>query len=71
VCVRVDELVARDEFTSELGQYLPRDIWPDLANPPVRFEINPVGEEYRSLPELKKDVIQKAIQRLNSRRGNA
>jgi autophagy-related protein 17 len=62
-------LERREEFKAEQGEYLPSDIWPGLANPPVKFEINAVGKEANTLPELKKEVVEQALQRLATKYG--
>ena len=63
------EVERREEFKAEQGEYLPSDIWPGLANPPVKYKVTPVGEEAHTLPELKKDVVEQAYHRLTTKYG--
>ena len=53
----------------EHGDFIPNDLWPSILSTPVRYEITAVGEEANNLPDLKKDVVEKALQRLNARQG--
>jgi autophagy-related protein 17 len=57
----------REDFKANQGEYLPSDIWPGLMNPPVRYEITAIDDEGNAIPELKKDVVEKALQRLAAR----
>jgi autophagy-related protein 17 len=61
------DLEHRADFKADQGEYLPSDIWPGLMNPPVRYEITAIDDENNAIPELKKDVVEKALQRLAAR----
>jgi autophagy-related protein 17 len=61
------EIERREEFKSDQGEFLPIDIWPGLMNPPTRYEVTALGEEVNNLPDLKKSVVEKAIQRISAR----
>jgi autophagy-related protein 17 len=63
-------LEERADFKTDQGEYLPSDIWPGLMNPPLRYEITAIDDEDNALPELKKDVVDKALQRLAARAKN-
>jgi autophagy-related protein 17 len=63
------EVERREEFKAEQGEYLPSDIWPGLAYSPVKYKVTPVGDEARSLPELKKEVVEQAYHRLTTKYG--
>ncbi|KAF2663627.1 hypothetical protein BT63DRAFT_460742 [Microthyrium microscopicum] len=63
------DMVKREDFGVEHAEYLPADIWPGWDNPPAQFEISVDGEEATKLPELHKDVVDKAIRRLDARGG--
>jgi autophagy-related protein 17 len=67
ILTMTDEVERREEFKAELGEFLPIDIWPGLMNPPIRYEVSAVGEEANNLPDLKRDVIEKAMQRITKR----
>jgi autophagy-related protein 17 len=61
------EVERRDGFREKQGEYLPIDIWPGIMNAPVQFEIAATGEEAKNLPELKKDVVEQALRRMEER----
>ncbi|GAB7347327.1 hypothetical protein MBLNU459_g4271t1 [Dothideomycetes sp. NU459] len=46
-----EDLAVRDEFIKDLGEYLPRDIWPGLIETPNRWEVRPVPGQRVPLPE--------------------
>jgi autophagy-related protein 17 len=63
----IGEVERRVEFKVEQGEFLPIDIWPGLMNSPIRYEISTVGDESNNLPDLKKSVVEKAMQRIAAR----
>ncbi|KAK9476274.1 autophagy-related protein 17 [Lipomyces japonicus] len=56
-----EELNARHTFYAKNGDFLPSDLWPGLADPPVGYEI--IAHEAASLPELSKSTIELAKKR--------
>lgn len=46
-----EDLAIRDEFVKDLGEYLPRDIWPGLVETPNRWEVRPVPGQRKVLEE--------------------
>ncbi|KAF2834951.1 APG17-domain-containing protein [Patellaria atrata CBS 101060] len=56
----------RELFKEDQGDFLPSDIWPGLVNPPVRFEVRAI-DGAGSIPEVKKEVLEKAFQRVRSK----
>jgi autophagy-related protein 17 len=64
----VAEVKRREDFKTNMGDYLPSDIWPGLTDSPVRYEFTMAGDEERSLPQLDRDAIEGAMQRLEGRR---
>ncbi|EXJ82724.1 hypothetical protein A1O3_06539 [Capronia epimyces CBS 606.96] len=60
----------RLEFKSDLGEYLPSDIWDGVNALPPRFAINRADEEgfVASVPELPRKTVEDALRRLKGRR---
>jgi len=65
--IELEELERREDFKIEQGEFLPGDIWPGLTNSPIRYEVSAIGDEATSLPDIKKDVIDKAVKRIEAR----
>lgn len=63
-----EDLQAREAFTLAQGDFLPIDIWLNLRDPPRRYEIVSIDKEVSgSIPDVKRDVLEKAMQRLRGR----
>lgn len=63
-----EDLQAREAFTLAQGDFLPLDIWPNLRDPPRRYEIVPIDKEASgSIPDVKREVLERAMQRLRGR----
>ena len=54
----------RDAFKKEQGDFLPIDIWPGMAEGPMKYKLSPVGTEGSIVPEIPESVIQQAIERV-------
>lgn len=67
--IRVDDLVEREAFRTDQGQFLPTDIWPDLSQEPNRYNFVSANETATTLPELSRSVYESAKQRLLARTG--
>lgn len=63
----VEEFAAREAFTTSQGTFLPSDIWPGLTDPPVRYRVTTVGDEQGSIPDIQRDVLERALQRTKDR----
>ncbi|KAB8360689.1 hypothetical protein FH972_024426 [Carpinus fangiana] len=59
-----DDAEEREAFKEEHGDFLPADIWPGLALPPAAFEVKQTDETDEAMPDIPKDVWQKATDRL-------
>ncbi|KAK6543883.1 autophagy protein 17 [Orbilia ellipsospora] len=55
------DLLEREQFRSEFGDYLPSDIWPGLSDPPGAYMIQPT--DVWEIPEVKPGVIENAMTR--------
>lgn len=55
---------ARDAFRNEQGDFLPIDIWPGMAEGPIRYKLSPVDAEGSVVPEIPESVIEQAIERV-------
>ncbi|KAI9723318.1 MAG: hypothetical protein M1812_001201 [Candelaria pacifica] len=62
-----NELADRESFRQDRGEYLPSDIWPGLVDSPMRYEVVPVEEDTRDVPQLPKSVIETALRRTGGR----
>lgn len=60
-----DEVVERDAFSKEQGDFLPVDIWPGLTVRPIRYEIASVEDEVARVPDISKSAIYRAIRRVH------
>lgn len=68
---------ARELFTLAQGDFLPRDIWPGLEDPPRQYEVRAVAVEQeidhggedvvRSIPQLGRNVVERALGRVKRR----
>lgn len=72
---------AREQFTIAQGDFLPRDIWPGLGDPPRRYEVRAVTVEHnlessqhgedaegvKSIPQLGRNVVERALTRVKRR----
>lgn len=71
---------AREQFTLAQGDFLPLDIWPGLRDPPRKYEVRPVtleqseqaegdevGRGMRSIPQLGRNVVERALTRVKRR----
>lgn len=58
------DMEAREAFKVKKGDFLPSDIWPGLEEPPMRIEIERVENEGRSLPCLRRSIVETAMRRL-------
>lgn len=56
-----EDAAEREEFKRETGDFLPADIWTGLIDPPMKYKVEPVGGD---LPELKKEILSKALRTL-------
>ncbi|KAF2086357.1 hypothetical protein K490DRAFT_44720 [Saccharata proteae CBS 121410] len=65
-----DDFAARASFRAAQGEHLPLDIWPGLQDPPVRYDIVALDrdEERGSVPDLPREVVEEAMQRIAARR---
>lgn len=61
---------ARGDFMSEVGEFLPSDIWAGISALPSRYVVERVdGEDGAgSVPELERRVVEEALRRLKARR---
>ena len=64
--VSVDDLLEREAFKADQGEYLPSDIWPGLMEPPPRYDITSADSDLAKIPDLPDEVVEKAIQRLKA-----
>jgi autophagy-related protein 17 len=64
---------AREQFALTQGDFLPRDIWPGLSQPPRRYEVRAVGPDeigegdqttMESIPQLARNAIERATARV-------
>lgn len=53
--VRLDEVVYRDQFIAEHGNFLPDDLCPFVADRPDRWEVQAIGDE--TLPHIQESVL--------------
>jgi autophagy-related protein 17 len=67
---------AREHFTLAQGDFLPRDIWPGLEDPPRQYEVRAVALENdtldkeavaSSIPQLGRNVVERALTRVKRR----
>jgi autophagy-related protein 17 len=67
---------AREHFTLAQGDFLPRDIWPGLEDPPRQYEVRAVALENdaldeeavaNSIPQLGRNVVERALTRVKRR----
>jgi autophagy-related protein 17 len=67
---------AREQFTLAQGDFLPRDIWPGLEDPPRQYEVSVLQEVddeglsegvVRSIPQLGRNVVERALTRVKRR----
>jgi autophagy-related protein 17 len=61
-----DDAADRDAFRIDQGDYLPSDIWPGLANPPLRYIISRADDESGSVPDLPRKTVEEALKRLKA-----
>ncbi|KAF2104130.1 APG17-domain-containing protein [Rhizodiscina lignyota] len=61
------DLEEREAFKQDQGEYLPADIWPGLVNPPARFEVVPTAGEIVSVPKVRKEALERAVQRARAK----
>ena len=61
---KVAEIKRREAFRSDLGEYLPQDIWKGLTDLPTKYGLSAESDESASLPSLSKSVVEKAARRL-------
>ena len=62
-----EEVVEREAFKSDQGDFLPVDIWPGLMTAPTRFAIKPLDDSPEYIPDLSKSAIRAAIHRVTGR----
>ena len=66
--LRDDDVLEREQFCREQGDFLPVDIWPGLMDGPVEFEISAVGRDgAQKVPDVSKSVILRAMRRVGGR----
>ena len=65
-----EEIMEREAFRQEQGDFLPIDIWPGLMKPPTRFGIGTHEDVIDNVPDLSKSIIRGAIQRVSGRSSN-
>ena len=53
----------REAFRSDVGEFLPVDLWDGVGVSPSRWEFARSGEEERSVPELEEEVVEAAGRR--------
>ena len=59
-----DDMAHREAFRQNQGDYLPSDIWPGLADPPVRYAFGRTDDSGGSIPDLPRKTIEDAYRRL-------
>ncbi|KAI9823018.1 MAG: autophagy protein 17 [Thelocarpon impressellum] len=62
-----DDLAEREAFKHDQGVFLPADIWPGLAAPPLHFEVAAANRVDASVPELPRTLLQGALRRVSER----
>jgi autophagy-related protein 17 len=60
-------LEERGNFQANQAEYIPSDLWPGLVNAPTRFQIVHAEDEDDDIPDIKKSVFEKALQRVRER----
>ena len=65
-----EEVMEREVFRQEQGDFLPIDIWPGLMKPPTKFGIEANDGIIENVPDLSKSIIRGAIQRVSGRSSN-
>jgi autophagy-related protein 17 len=63
-----EDVLEREEFKKEYGDFLPVDLWPGLGDLPNRMGFVE-AEEGHKLPDLGKEVIERAMARRRGDRG--
>lgn len=63
-----EDVVEREEFKKDYGDFLPVDLWPGLGDLPNRTGLVE-EEEGHKLPDLSKEVIERAMARRQGDRG--
>lgn len=58
-----EDLEKREAFRDEFGMWLPVDIWPGIADRPIKYRVERDLQGGRELPRLGKDVLEKAVRR--------
>ena len=61
-----DDMAQREAFRQDQGDYLPSDIWPGLADPPVRYAFTRTDDSGGSIPDLPRRTVEEAYRRLQS-----
>lgn len=54
----------RNAFKKEQGDFLPIDIWPGMAEGPLKYKLSPVDADGSVVPEVPESVIKQAIERV-------
>jgi autophagy-related protein 17 len=72
--LHAEDVRAREQFGLSQGDFLPRDIWPGLSQPPRRYEVRAVGSKenneegdeltVQSIPQLARNVVERATARV-------
>lgn len=57
----------RESFRIDQAEYIPSDLWAGLVNPPTRYHIVRADDDMDDIPDIKKSVSEKAIQRVRDR----
>jgi autophagy-related protein 17 len=74
--LHAEDIRAREQFTLAQGDFLPRDIWPGLEDPPRQYKVSVVQEVDEeglsegvvgSIPQLGRNVVERALTRVKRR----
>jgi autophagy-related protein 17 len=61
------DLEERENFRTDQAEYIPSDLWPGLVNGPTRFQVVRTDDEIDDIPDIKKSVFERALQRVRER----
>lgn len=67
----IEDQAKREIFLEDNSDLLPVDIWAGIRDPPIRWEIIRDLQGGSELPQLGKDVIEKAMRRHNAAKAAA
>ncbi|KAI9715314.1 MAG: autophagy protein 17 [Chrysothrix sp. TS-e1954] len=65
--LKEEDQVQRESFKLEHGEYLPKDIWPNLEDPAPNFGIQSFVASDEQVPDLPREILQQAVQRRHER----